>query len=114
MSPKGKKIFITGGGGFIGTTICERLVDDNQIVIFDNGYRDALCHTKLAGHENVTVIRGDVLDYQAVLKGMEGCQIVVHLAAIAGVPDVFRHPVMTMKVPLLGTYHALEAACKHG
>ena len=114
MSVNGKRIFITGGAGFIGTTICERLVDDNQIVLFDNGYRDALKHTTLASHKNVTSIRGDVLDAEAVLKGMEGCQIVIHLAAIAGVPDVFRHPVMTMKVPLLGTYHALEAALKLG
>ena len=114
MTISGKRIFITGGGGFIGTTLCERLVSSNEIVLFDNGYRDALCHTKLIDCKNVTLIRGDVLDYQAVLKGMEGCQIVVHLAAIAGVPDVFRHPVMTMKVPLLGTYHALEAALKHG
>jgi nucleoside-diphosphate-sugar epimerase len=113
MNLTGKRIFITGGGGFIGTTIAERLVADNEIVIFDNGYRDALRHTNLVGHKNVTYIRGDVLDYQAVFKGMEGCQIVVHLAAIAGVPDVFRHPVMTMKVPLLGTYHALEAALHH-
>jgi UDP-glucose 4-epimerase len=114
MSVNGKRIFITGGAGFIGTTICERLVEDNQIVLFDNGYRDALKHTKLGSHKNVTSIRGDVLDSDAVLKGMDGCQIVIHLAAIAGVPDVFRHPVMTMKVPLLGTYHALEAALKHG
>jgi nucleoside-diphosphate-sugar epimerase len=114
MSVTGKKIFITGGAGFIGSTLCERLVDDNEIVIFDNGYRDALRYTKMAEHENVTFVRGDVLDQAAVTKAMKGCQIVIHLAAIAGVPDVFRHPVMTMKVPLLGTYHALEAALQHG
>jgi len=89
-------------------------VTDNEVVIFDNGYRDALRYTKLADSPNVKCVRGDVLDYQAVLKAMEGCQVVIHLAAIAGVPDVFRHPVMTMKVPLLGTYHALEAALHHG
>jgi len=114
MTISGKSIFLTGGCGFIGTTLCERLADDNEIVLFDNGYRDALRHTTLASRKNVRLIRGDVLDYQAVLNGMKGCQIVVHLAAIAGVPDVFRHPVMTMKVPLLGTYHALEAALHHG
>jgi nucleoside-diphosphate-sugar epimerase len=113
MSVTGKRIFITGGGGFIGTTLCERLMADNEIVIFDNGYRDAVRYTKLADAKNVTFIRGDVLDYQSVLNGMAGCQVVIHLAAIAGVPDVFRHPVMTMKVPLLGTYHALEASLQH-
>ena len=113
-TPKGKKILITGGGGFIGTTLCERLVADNEIVIFDNGYRDALRYTNLTSHPNVTFVRGDVLSYDSVLNAMAGCQVVVHLAAIAGVPDVFRHPVMTMKVPLLGTYHVLEAALHHG
>jgi nucleoside-diphosphate-sugar epimerase len=55
-------------------------------------------------------VRGDVLDYDTVLKSMQGCQMVVHLAAIAGVDDVFNHPVLTMKVNMIGTYHVLEAA----
>jgi nucleoside-diphosphate-sugar epimerase len=114
MSISGKRIFLTGGAGFIGSTICQTLIDDNEIVVFDNGYRNAIRYTDLANHKNLRFIQGSVLDYEAVLKGMEGCQIVVHLAAIAGVPDVFKHPVMTMKVPLLGTYHALEAALHHG
>jgi nucleoside-diphosphate-sugar epimerase len=45
---------------------------------------------------------------------MNGCQMVIHLAAIAGVDDVFNHPVLTMKVNLLGTYNVLEAAREHG
>jgi nucleoside-diphosphate-sugar epimerase len=109
----GKRIFITGGAGFIGSTLCERLIDDNQIVIFDNCYRNALQHTGLANHKNLCFIRGDVMNQSAVMEAMDGCNLVIHLAAIAGVPDVFQHPVMTMKVPLLGTYHALEAAMKH-
>jgi len=113
MTLTGKRIFLTGGAGFIGSTLCERLIDDNEIVIFDNGYRNALQHTNLESHKNLCFVRGDVLDQQAVLTAMDGCQVVVHLAAIAGVPDVFKHPVMTMKVPLLGTYHALEAALHH-
>ena len=110
MSLIGKRLFITGGGGFIGTTLCARLVEDNEIVIYDNGRRDALRHTDLAKHKNVTLVRGDVLDYESVLKNMQGCQMVVHLAAIAGVDDVFNHPVLTMKVNMIGTYHVLEAA----
>jgi len=42
MSLIGKRLFITGGGGFIGSTLCARLVEDNEIVIYDNGRRDAL------------------------------------------------------------------------
>lgn len=114
MSLTGKRIFITGGAGFIGTCLCGRLVEDNEIVIFDNGHRDALRYTNLANHKNLRFVRGDVLDYQSVLQSMDGCQVVIHLAAIAGVDDVFNHPVLTMKVNLLGTYHVLEAALHHG
>ena len=41
---------------------------------------------------------------------MQSCQMVVHLAAIAGVDDVFNHPVLTMKVNMIGTYNVLEAS----
>jgi nucleoside-diphosphate-sugar epimerase len=110
---KGKRIFVTGGAGFIGTTLCKRLVEDNELVIFDNGHRDALRYTELVAHKNVTFTKGDVLDYASVKEAMTGCQIVVHLAAIAGVDDVFNRPVLTMKVNMLGTYHVLEAALHH-
>ena len=113
MSLTGKRIFVTGGAGFIGSTLCGRLVDNNEIVIFDNGHRDAMQYTSLAAHPNVTFIRGDVLDAAAVMKAMDGCQSVIHLAAIAGVDAVFKHPVLTMKVNMLGTYHVLEAALAH-
>ncbi len=109
----GKKIFVTGGAGFIGSTLCGRLVDDNELVVFDNGHRDAMQYTSLASHPNVKFVRGDVLDAGAVMKAMEGCQLVIHLAAIAGVDAVFKHPVLTMKVNMLGTYHVLEAALAH-
>jgi len=114
MTLSGKRIFLTGGAGFIGTTLCARLIDENEIVIFDNGHRNAIRYTDLASHKNLRFIKGDVLDYQSVLEGMKGCEIVVHLAAIAGVDDVFNHPVLTMKVNMLGTYHVLEAALQHG
>jgi nucleoside-diphosphate-sugar epimerase len=114
MSLTGKKIFVTGGAGFIGTALCGRLVEDNEIVIFDNEHRNALRYTDLKAHKNVRFIKGDVLNYESVLESMKGCQIVVHLAAIAGVDDVFNHPVLTMKVNMLGTYHVLEAALHNG
>lgn len=113
MTLTGKRLFITGGAGFIGTWLCARLVEDNELVIYDNGRRDALRHTDLAKHKNVTFVRGDVMDLDAVTRSMDGCQIVVHLAAIAGVDDVFNHPVLTMKVNMIGTYNVLEAALHH-
>jgi nucleoside-diphosphate-sugar epimerase len=107
---QGKKILLTGGAGFIGATLAGRLADQNDIVILDNYYRNALRHTHVSDHPNVKVIRGDVTDPAAAHAAAEGCQIIVHLAAIAGVDTVLRMPVDTMKVAILGTYNMLEAA----
>ncbi len=107
---QGKKILLTGGAGFIGTTLAGRLVDKNEIVILDNFHRNTLRHTRLSDHPNVKVIRGDVTDPEAAHAAAEGCEIIVHLAAIAGVDTVLRMPVDTMKVAILGTYNMLEAA----
>jgi nucleoside-diphosphate-sugar epimerase len=107
---QGKKILLTGGAGFIGTTLAGRLADQNEIVILDNYHRNALRHTRLPDHPNVKVIRGDVTDPDAAHAAAEGCEIIVHLAAIAGVDTVLRMPVETMKVAILGTYNMLEAA----
>lgn len=109
-----KKILLTGGAGFIGTALTRRLVDDHEVVIFDNCHRNSLRESGLLGHRNLRMIEGDVLDLAAVKEGMTGCQAVVHLAAIAGVDTVSKMPVATMKVNILGTYHVLEAAVEVG
>lgn len=66
---KGKNIFITGGAGFIGTNLCEALVEKNRITIFDNLHRNALKLTSLQNHPNLRIIEGDVLD-TLKLKGL--------------------------------------------
>jgi nucleoside-diphosphate-sugar epimerase len=111
---QGKRILLTGGAGFIGTALAHRLVEHNELVVFDNGHRNSLKDSGLLPHRNIHMIDGDVLDLTAVRDAIRGCQIVVHLAAIAGVDTVLRMPVATMKVNILGTYHALEAAAEAG
>lgn len=110
MEIKRKKILITGGAGFIGTTLAKRLIDENQLVIFDNFHRDALTPSGLMTHPNLTIVNGSVLDTHKVATAIEGCHMVVHMAAIAGVDTVMKMPVTTMKVSLIGTYNILEAA----
>jgi UDP-glucose 4-epimerase len=105
----GKRIFITGGAGFIGTTIARRLVDENEIVAFDNLHRDALTGTDLAQHPNLTFVEGDLLDADAVVQASEDATHIVHCGAIAGVDTVRESPVRTMRVNLIGTYNVLEA-----
>jgi UDP-glucose 4-epimerase len=106
----GKRIVITGGAGFIGTTLARRLADDNEIVLFDNLHRDALSGTELADRPNVTFVAGDVLDLAALTDVVKGATHLVHAAAIAGVDTVLASPVRTMRVNVIGTYNALEAA----
>ena len=103
-------VFITGGAGFIGSTLASRLVDHNRITIYDNFARDALSATSLASHPNVTVIRGDILDLQQLTEAMHGHSHVVHCAAIAGIDTVIRSPVTTMRVNMIGSANVLEAA----
>jgi nucleoside-diphosphate-sugar epimerase len=105
-----KRIFITGGAGFIGTTLARRLVDANEILALDNLHRDALSGTELAEHPNFRFHQADVLDADAVSELASGATHIVHCAAIAGVDTVLESPVRTMRVNLIGTYNALEAA----
>jgi UDP-glucose 4-epimerase len=106
----GKRIVITGGAGFIGTTLGARLVDENQVVALDNLHRDSLTGSPLAEHANFEFIQGDVLDAEALREVAHGATHLVHAAAIAGVDTVIESPVRTMRVNLIGTYNALEAA----
>jgi UDP-glucose 4-epimerase len=106
----GKRILITGGAGFIGTTLARRVVDANEVVALDNLHRDALSNTELADHPNYELHEGDVLDAELVRELARGASHVVHCAAIAGVDAVLESPVRTMRVNLIGTYNALEAA----
>jgi UDP-glucose 4-epimerase len=101
---------LTGGAGFIGTTLSRRLIDDNELVVLDNLHRDALAGTDLSGHPNMTFVQADVLDAAAVRETLAGATHVVHLAAIAGVDTVLESPVRTMRVNMIGTYNVLEAA----
>jgi nucleoside-diphosphate-sugar epimerase len=108
----GKRVFITGGAGFIGSSLAVKLADQNQVILYDNLHHNALYSTNLANCDNVEIFEGDVLDAATLGKAMAGAQVVVHCAAIAGVDTVLESPVRTMRVNLLGTINALEAAQK--
>lgn len=113
MSVNGRRIFVTGGAGFIGSHLVERLADDNDIIVYDNLHRDALRRADF-NKKRVSLVVGDVMDAAKVREAARGCDTFVHLASIAGVDTVLKHPTLTMKVALLGTYNVLEAALAEG
>jgi UDP-glucose 4-epimerase len=111
--PNNKTIFITGGAGFIANVLIARLVEDNRIIAYDNFVRDTLSSSPWAEHKNLRVVRGDVLDFGLLQKSMQGADIVIHAAAIAGIDTVIKNPVHTMRVNMIGTANVLEAAKEH-
>lgn len=114
MALKNKRICITGGAGFIGSHLVSRLVEDNEIVVYDNLHRNALQFAHLEGHNNLRFIKGDVLDVAETRKAVDGCKIVIHCAAIAGVYTVDRSAVRTMEVNMLGTNVVVKASLEVG
>jgi len=101
---------MTGGAGFIGTALIRRLIDDNKIVVYDTLHRNALGKAGLLKHPNITLIRGDVLDEEKLKKSIKKSDVVLHLAAIAGIDTVIKSPTTTMQVNMIGTCNVLKAA----
>ncbi len=108
---KNKKIFLTGGAGFIGSSICKFLCENNEILIYDNLSRNSIKDTSLLNKKNISLIHGDILNYPSLKKTVDNFRphVVIHLAAIAGIDTVIKNPVNTMKVNMIGTYNILEA-----
>lgn len=117
---EGRRVLITGGAGFIGSHLVERLATHNEVVVLDNLHRNALARSNLLARfprgrgSGVELIVGDVVDMASVRRAVQGCSIIVHLASIAGVDTVLRHPSRTMRVALYGTANVLEAAAEAG
>ena len=107
-----KHIFITGGAGFIGSTVAGALIERNKVTVYDNFTRNAIQHKSYREHRNLTVIQGDILDYDALARAMRGADVIVHCAAIAGIDTVIKSPITTMRVNMLGSANVLQAAAQ--
>jgi len=112
MAIAGRRIFISGGAGFIGTQLAKRLIDENEIIVYDNLHRDALRYSDLLQHPNFRLIEGDVLNIDLLKESIQDVDYIVHLAAIAGVDTVRSMPIETLKINFLGTMNILETAQK--
>ncbi len=103
------RILITGGAGFIGSHLCDRLVGEgHEVIAMDNlvtGSMDNIAH--LLKNERFSFIRHDVTRYIAVEGPLDA---VLHLASLPSPVDYLEKPIQTLKVGALGTHNALGLA----
>ena len=107
---KNKKIVITGGGGFIGTALAERLVDNNEVVLLDTNFnRNVFAFSRLKDHKNIKTADVDILNAPEVAREVKDAEIVVHMAAKLGVQEVIHNASYTLDVNYIGTSNLLKA-----
>lgn len=111
------KILLTGAAGFIGYHTAERLLArGDEVVGFDNVnpyYDPALKEHRLKlleGKKGFRFVRGDILDRPALAQAMEGCDRIIHLAALAGVRYSFEHPEEYIATNIDGFFNVLDEA----
>ena len=106
------KYLVTGGAGFIGSHIAERLVSLGETVrVLDNlstGSLDNLVHLG----DRVEFIQGDLQDQERVARAVEGVEVVFHQGALASVPRSIAHPLETHHACVTGTVTLLDACRK--
>jgi UDP-glucose 4-epimerase len=106
------QILVTGGAGFIGSHLCERLVEDGHTVTaldnFSTGRPSNL--ETLKDSPSFELIEGSILDFEALKPLVEKADFVFHLAAAVGVFNIVNNPLASLLTNIRGTENVLEAA----
>jgi NAD dependent epimerase/dehydratase len=114
---EGKKVLVTGAGGFIGSHLAEHLVREGASVrsmVHYNalGKRGWLDHSALAG--DMEILPGDITDSDSVRAGVKGRDIVFHLGALIAIPYSYQAPRSYVRANVEGTLNVLQAALDEG
>ncbi len=109
------RVLVTGGAGFIGSHIAQRLLGDgHEVVILDNfstGRRENIAAISApAVADRLRVVEGDVRNAKIVEECMSGCALAFHEAAVVSVPYTVEHPQESHDVNIQGTLNVLQAA----
>jgi CDP-paratose 2-epimerase len=109
------RALVTGGTGFIGTNLSDRLLrDGNEVILFDNlsrsGVQQNLDWLQTKHRNHFRFVQGDVRDFDAILKAIQGVDVVFHLAAQVAVTTSVSNPREDFSINALGTLNVLEAA----
>jgi UDP-glucose 4-epimerase len=110
------KAFVTGAAGFIGSSLCDRLLRENwEVIGWDNFSTGRLEFIEMAKREpRFRLVTGDNLDLERLTEAMDGCDIVFHLAANADVRFGREHPRKDLEQNTIATFHVLEAMRSNG
>jgi UDP-N-acetylglucosamine/UDP-N-acetylgalactosamine 4-epimerase len=107
-----KRVLVTGGAGFIGSNLCETLIDKgNKVICLDNfatGKRENL--ENLLNDTNFTLIEGDIRKIEDCLKATKEVDYVLHQAALGSVPRSIKDPITSNDVNISGFLNMLVAA----
>ncbi|MEY8524113.1 NAD-dependent epimerase/dehydratase family protein [bacterium 1XD8-76] len=110
------RYFVTGGAGFIGSNMVDRLLSlGNEVVVYDNfstGRREFL--ENALTYDSFMLVEGDTLDYGKLKEAMEGSEFVFHFAANADVRMGCEHPKKDLEQNTIATFHVLEAMRENG
>ena len=106
------RVFVSGGAGFIGSHICERLlILGHEVVCYDNlltGFKENIEH--LFGTEGFYFVDGDIRDIGGLQKALSECTHVCHQAALGSVPRSVEDPLRTNEMNLVGSLNLLNEA----
>lgn len=110
------KAFVTGGAGFIGSTLTDRLLaDGHTVVVYDNfSTGRELFLEQARQHPRFQLVRGDTLDMDRLCAAMRGCDTVFHLAANADVRFGTQQPRKDLEQNTIATFTVLEAMRQTG
>ena len=108
------RILVTGGAGFIGSHLCERLIKDGyKVTAIDNFSTGAKSNlTNLENSDNFSLIEGSILDTHILDPLIKEADYVFHLAAAVGVFNIVNHPLASLLTNIRGTENVLDAAYK--
>jgi UDP-glucose 4-epimerase len=112
-----KSILVTGGCGFIGTSLIEALIESNSsylIRILDNLSTNNKCKIDEFSYDKIEFFEGDIRDIRTVEKCIDGMDYVVHLAANTGVIPSIENPRLDLDCNVIGTFNLLETARENG